>query len=134
MTIRTFKDLKVWSNAMDLAMEVFRRSKAFPPEERYSLTTQLRRATRSVAGIVAEAWRKRRYPASFVAKLTDAEAEAAEAQTWIELARRCGYWTDATAEELDPRCDLVLRQLSHMSSHPEQWCDVLRPARPRIPA
>ena len=122
MTIRSFKDLRVWANAMDLAMEVFRRSKLFPPEERYSLTAQLRRATRSVAGNISEAWRKRRYPASFVSKLTDAEGEMAETQTWIELARRCDYWTNTTAQDLDRRCEQVLAQLAHMSNHPEQWC------------
>ena len=86
--IRSFKDLRVWQNAMDLAMLVFELSKRFPVEERYSLTDQIRRASRSVASNIAEAWRKRRYPAAFIAKLSDSESEAAETQTWTEFARR----------------------------------------------
>jgi len=73
---------------MDLAMLVFELSKRFPVEERYSLTDQIRRASRSVASNIAEAWRKRRYPAAFIAKLSDSESEAAETQTWTEFARR----------------------------------------------
>jgi len=79
---------------MDLAMLVFELSKRFPVEERYSLTDQIRRASRSVASNIAEAWRKRRYPAAFIAKLSDSESEAAETQTWTEFARRCGYLSD----------------------------------------
>jgi four helix bundle protein len=89
--IRSFKELRVWQNAMNLAMRIFELTKRFPPQERYSLTDQFRRASRSVAANAAEAWRKRRYPAAFVAKLNDAESEAAETQTWIEVSRRCGY-------------------------------------------
>jgi four helix bundle protein len=88
--IRSFKELRVWQNAMDLAMRVFELTKKFPVEERYSLTDQVRRSSRSVASNTAEAWRKRRYPAAFVAKLNDSEGEGAETQTWIEFARRCG--------------------------------------------
>src|SRR5690348_15134179 len=95
--IRSFKDLRVWQNAMDLAMLVFELSKRFPVEERYSLTDQIRRASRSVASNIAEAWRKRRYPAAFIAKLSDSESEAAETQTWTEFARRCGYLSDEQA-------------------------------------
>lgn len=119
MLIQSFKDLKVWANAMDVAMDVYRLSRSFPVEERYSLTTQIRRSSRSVAGNIAEAWRKRRYPASFVSKLTDAEAEAAETQTWIEFARRCGYIKGAAACDLDRRCGVILAQLSCMSGRPE---------------
>ena len=135
MFIRSFKDLRVWNNAVDLAMEVYWRSKVFPTEERYNLTTQIRRASRSISGNIAEGWRKRRYPASFVSKLTDAEGETAEVQTWVELARRCKYWDDRVAAELDQRCDLIIGQLSHMANHPQQWCTppangVVKPVRP----
>jgi four helix bundle protein len=95
MKIRTHKELEVWQRAMDLAMEVFAISKSFPSEERYSLTDQIRRSSRSVPANISEAWRKRRYAAAFVSKLNDAEGEAAETQTHLEIARRCGYLTDA---------------------------------------
>ncbi|NUQ61022.1 MAG: four helix bundle protein [Pirellulales bacterium] len=119
--IRSFKELRVWQNAMDLAMRVFELTKRFPPEERYSLTDQFRRASRSVAGNTAEAWRKRRYPAAFVSKLSDAEGEAAETQTWVEVSRRCGYLAPADADNLDARCEEILGQLVKMIERPADW-------------
>jgi four helix bundle protein len=119
--IQTVKDLRVWQSAMDVAMEVFEHSRRFPIEERFSLTDQIRRASRSVAANISEAWRKRRYPAAFIAKLSDAEAEAAETQTWIELALRCGYLTPEQAATLDRHCDEILAQLVHMITHPKDW-------------
>ena len=114
-------------------MEVFQRNKRFPVEERYSMTDQIRRSSRSVATNISEAWRKRRYPASFISKLRDAESEAAETQTWIEFARRCGYIEDDLATELDKQCEVVQSQLVNMISRPDQWCNALakRNARPR---
>lgn len=119
--IRSFKELKVWQRAMDAAMTVFEESKTFPPAERYSLTDQIRRSSRSVPANLAEAWRKRRYPASFVSKLNDAEGEAAETQTHLELARRCGYLSDPAALQLDATYEEILAMLTAMSSRPEQW-------------
>ena len=108
-------------------MEIFDRSKQFPSEERFSLTDQVRRSSRSVAANLAEAWRKRRYAAAFVAKLCDAEAEAAETQTWIELARRCCYVPDVDAEHLDAGYEELLAQIVHMATHPEDWVVGVRP-------
>ncbi len=119
--IRSFKELRVWQNAMDLAMRVFELTKTFPVNERYSLTDQFRRASRSVAANTAEAWRKRRYPAAFVAKLNDAESEAAETQTWVEFSRRCGYLAPIDAEDLDRRCEEILGQLVKMIERPGDW-------------
>ena len=119
--IRSFKELRVWQNAMDVAMQIFELSKSFPAEERYSLTDQVRRSSRSVATNTAEAWRKRRYPAAFVSKLSDAEAEAGETQTWIEFCRRCGYLNAATCDELDAHCDQIMGQLVNMMNQPETW-------------
>ncbi len=102
-------------------MEVFAISKQFPAEERYSLTDQLRRASRSVAANVAEAWRKRRYPAAFVSKLNDAEGEAAETQTHLEIAHRCGYLPITTLQALDSRYETLLARIVTMSAHPEKW-------------
>lgn len=119
--IRTFKDLRVWQNAMELAMRVFEITKSFPPDEKYSLTDQFRRASRSVAANISEAWRKRRYPAAFVSKLSDSESEAAETQTWTEFSRRCRYIDAEIAAELDQRCEEILGQLVNMIARPQQW-------------
>src|SRR5438046_10331597 len=101
MVARSFKELRVWQNAMDMAMQIFELSKKFPAEERYSLTDQIRRFSRSVATNIAEAWRRRRYVAAFASKLNESETESAETQTWIEFARRCHYWDDQTCADLD---------------------------------
>jgi four helix bundle protein len=119
--IRSFKELRVWQNAIEVAMEIFEITKYFPAEERFSLTDQIRRSSRSVAANITEAWRKRRYPAAFVSKLSDAESEAAETQTWIEIALRCRYLTSEQASHLDKHCEELLSQLVTMISHPEQW-------------
>ena len=130
--IRSFKELKVWQNAMDAAMRVFELTKRFPNEEKFSMTDQFRRASRSVATNIAEAWRKRRYPAAFVSKLNDAEGEVAESQTWTELALRCGYLSDSEASELDGCYEHILAQLVRMIDHPDDWT-VGSHRRPRVP-
>ncbi|ELS02799.1 S23 ribosomal protein [Xenococcus sp. PCC 7305] len=119
--IRSFKELRVWQNAINVAMEIFELTKSFPPEERFSLTDQIRRSSRSVAANITESWRKRRYPAAFVSKLNDAESEAAETQTWIEIAKRCGYLSQDKADYLDSRIEEILAQLVTMASQPEKW-------------
>ncbi|PSO72254.1 MAG: four helix bundle protein [Cyanobacteria bacterium SW_11_48_12] len=119
--IRSFKDLRVWQNAMEIAMKIFEITKSFPVKERFSLTDQIRRSSRSVAANIAESWKKRRYPAAFVSKLNDAESEVAETQTWIEIALRYGYLAREESSYLDQRCDEVSGQLVAMISHPEQW-------------
>lgn len=119
--IRSFKELRVWQNAIDVAMIIFELTKLFPSEERFSATDQIRRSSRSVAANISEAWRKRRYPAAFISKLSDAESEAAETQTWVEIALRCGYISQEEALELDRRCEEILSQLVAMISHPEKW-------------
>jgi len=119
--IRSFKDLIVWQKAMDLAMEIFTITKAFPAEEKYSLTDQIRRSSRSVPANISEAWRKRRYPAAFVSKLSDADGEAAETQTHIETAKRCGYVDLTTAQHLDSSYEEIMAMLVSMMSHPDDW-------------
>lgn len=129
--IRTFRELKVWLRGMDAAMEVFRVTKAFPDSERYSLTDQVRRSSRSVPANISEAWRKRRYPAAFISKLNDSEAEAAETQTRIEISRRCGYISMETASALDSDYEEILSMLVVMIKHPEKWVLSASPS-PRI--
>jgi len=85
------KDLKVFQMAYRLALEIFRLTKTFPLEERYSLTDQIRRSSRSVAVNIAEGYRKRQYPKAFVNKLSDSDGEATETQIWLEFSRDCGY-------------------------------------------
>ncbi len=106
--INSYKDLRVYQQAMEAAMRIFEVTKAFPPEERYSMVDQIRRSSRSVCANVAEAWRKRCYKAAFVAKLSDAESEACETQVWIEFAQRCGYIEQTSAEELDKYYDKII--------------------------
>src|SRR5574341_470321 len=89
--ITTHNDLEVYRKGFDTAMEIFELSKSFPKEETYSLTDQIRRSSRSVCANLAEAWRKRRYEAHFISKLSDTEGEAAETQVWLEFAVKCGY-------------------------------------------
>ncbi|MCX6275482.1 MAG: four helix bundle protein [Bacteroidetes bacterium] len=90
-TINSYKELRVFNEAFQLAMEIFQLTKKFPSEEKYSLTDQIRRSSRSVCLNLGEAWRKRRYPAAFVAKLSDCESEACQSQISLMFAKECGY-------------------------------------------
>src|SRR5215207_5874369 len=119
--IRTHRDLEVYQLAFESAMRVFETSKTFPTDERYSLTDQVRRSSRSVCANLAEAWRKRRYEAAFISKLSDAEAEAAETQVWIEFAVSCQYMPSKVGRRLYTEYDLILRTLVGMITHPETW-------------
>src|SRR6476620_10086475 len=98
--IRTHRDLDVYRKAFDASLAIFRLSKTFPKEETYALTDQIRRCSRSVCANLAEAWRKRRYEGAFISKLSDAEAEAAETQVWLEFAVKCNYIDRQQAREL----------------------------------
>jgi len=119
--IRTHKELEVYQMAFAAAMKIFELSKSFPKEEKYSLTDQIRRASRSVCTNISEAFRKRRYPAAFVSKLSDAEAEAAETQVWLEFAVKCEYMTKEIGDELDKTYDHILGKIVNMINHPEDW-------------
>lgn len=119
--IRNHRDLEVYRKAFDAAMELFRASKGFPKEEMYSLTDQMRRSARSVTANLAEAWRKRRYEAHFISKLSDCEAEAAETLVWIEHAVACEYLERVQARKLYKIYDEILGTLVGMINHPETW-------------
>lgn len=119
--IKGVRELRVYSAAMDAAMEVFETSKRFPASERYSLVDQVRRSSRSVCANIAEAWRKRRYEAHFVSKLSDAEAETEETRVWLEFAHRCGYLPSEKYRAMDAGYDRILAQLVSMLSKPDQW-------------
>ncbi len=119
--IKSHKDLRVYKLAFDVAMKIFEVSKKFPVEERYSLTDQIRRSSRSVCANLAEAWRKRRYEAAFVAKLNDCEAESAETQTWIEFAVKCGYLEVEIGRELYGTYNQILGSFVNMINNPSPW-------------
>lgn len=115
------QDLDVYRKAFDAAMSIYELSKPFPKEETYSLTDQIRRSSRSVCANLAEAWRKRRYQAAFISKISDAEGEAAETQTWIEFAVKCNYVERETAKELFLEYDEILSMLVSMINSPSKW-------------
>jgi four helix bundle protein len=121
MKIQRHTELDVYKKAFEVAMSIFEASKPFPREEMYSLTDQIRRSSRSVCANIAEAWRKRRYEAAFIAKLSDAESEAAETQVWLEFAVKCGYLDLACATECCQGCEGVLRMLVAMINAPQTW-------------
>ena len=119
--LRGHRDLRVFQLAYQVAMEVFRASKSFPADERYSLTDQIRRSSRSVAANIAEGFRKRRYEASFINKLTDSDAEATETQVWLDFARDCGYIDTQLRDSLPGKLEEVGRMLGSMIANPEPF-------------
>ncbi len=119
--IKEHKDLGIYKIAFSVAIQIFQFSKNFPAEEKYSLTSQIRRSSRSVCANLAEAWRKRRYEAAFIAKLNDSEAEAAETQTWIDFAVESGYISSVAGQELNARYNQVLSGLVNMINNPSPW-------------
>jgi len=121
MNIRTHTDLEVYKLAFEAAMRIFELSKTFPKEEKYSITDQVRRSSRSVCSNLAEAFRKRKYPKSFVAKLSDSEGEAAETQTWLDFLYKCEYISETDRSELYEIYDRILGKLVIMSLQPEKW-------------
>ena len=119
--VKTHFDLEVYQTAYELTQKIFLLTRKFPKEEIYSLTSQIRRSSRSICGNIAEAWRKRRYEGAFISKLSDAEAEAAETQTWIHIAVGCEYLPRTTAADLYKAYDSVLGMVVSMINNAEQW-------------
>jgi len=121
MKIRKHKDLEVYKLAFETAMEIFELTTLFPKEERYSLTDQIRRSSRSVAANIAEAFRKRRYPKAFISKLSDSEGEVAETQVWIDFALKCKYIDNEMYEKFFDKYDHIISMLVNMIKQPEKW-------------
>jgi four helix bundle protein len=119
--LRGHRDLKVYQLAYRLAMEIFSESKRFPEDERYSLTSQIRRSSRSVAANIAEGFRKRQYPNMFVSKLADSDAEAAETQVWLDFARDCCYLSHEHHKQLIAGYEEIGKMLNSMINSPEQF-------------
>lgn len=118
MQINSAKELDVYKKAYDLSMTVFTESKNWPVEERYALVGQIRRSSRSVCTNLREAWAKRRYEAHFVLKLSDADGENGETDTWLDYARDCGYIADDTHAELVQECAAIGGMLGAMLKNP----------------
>jgi four helix bundle protein len=119
--VKGYRDLEVYQMAFAAAMEIFEVSKKFPKEEKYALTDQIRRSSRSVCANLGEAWRKRRYMAAFVAKISDCQSEATETQIWLEFAVKCQYLDTEVARDLYRRYDQVLGQLVSMIKNASNW-------------
>lgn len=119
--VRHFRDSDVYQNALSTGLRVYEVTKRFPVEERYALTDQARRSSRSVCANIAEAWRKRRYEAAFVAKLSDAEGEAAETQVHLKFAFRHGYLSQEEFFNADDAYEKIIGQLVKMIDGPKKW-------------
>jgi len=123
--------LDVYRMAVEAAMRIFELSKSFPKAETYSLTDQIRCSSRSVSAQIAEGWRRRKYEAVFVNKLSEAEGEAAETQGWLEYAVKCGYLDRSVGAELHKTYDRIIGKLVTMGNNPQAW--VLSKTRPSLP-
>ncbi len=121
MASYNFKDTKLYKKAFGLAMEIFEISKSFPKEEKYSLTDQVRRSSRSVCANLAEAYRKKRYPAHFISKLTDCDAENSETNVWIEFAYSCKYIDEVMLHNLLAQTEEIGKMISHAINNPEKY-------------
>ena len=119
--IRSHRELRVYRLAFETAQKIYKISSGFPKEERYSITDQIRRSSRSVAANIAEAFRMRRYPGSFVSKLSFSEEEAAETQVWLEFAEACQYIDISIRIEIEESYEQILGMLVNMIRDPEKW-------------
>ena len=120
-TLNGYRNLKVYQLAFELAMEIFNFSRSFPQEERYSMTSQIRRSSRSVAANIAEGFRKRQYPSMFASKLADSDAEATETQVWLDFAHGCGYLSGEEQERLVSRYEELGKMIGSMMRNPDRF-------------
>lgn len=120
--IKHFRDLVVYRRAFEAAMRIFAVTRSFPVEEKFSLVDQLRRSSRAVCSNLAESWRKRRYPAVFKNKMTDAMQEASETQCWLEFALACLYIDRSIFDELDSEYEQILAMLNSMELKADKFC------------
>ena len=119
--IETYRDLRVFDSSMEAAMVIFEITKLFSSNEKFSMVDQMRRSSRSVCANLAEAWRKRRYRAAFIAKLNDAESEACETQVWLDFAVRCGYLKSDERDELYNEYESIMKQIVEMIRTVDKW-------------
>lgn len=121
MASDNFRELTVYKKAFSLAMQIFNVSKKFPKQEMYDLTSQIRRSSRSVCATIGEGYRKRKYPAHFVTKASDADMENSETQVWLDFARACEYIDEKCYKELLQQCEEIGKLLGHMIFFPEKY-------------
>lgn len=117
----TFRDLIVYKKAFELAMEIFEMAKSFPKEEKFSLIDQIRRSSRSTCSCLAEAYRKRRYTAHFISKISDSDMENSETQTWLDFSLACNYINKETYSDKLAKSEEVGRLLNDMITNPEKY-------------
>ncbi len=122
MRVKDYKELRVYKLAYESVMDIFRQSRCWPSEEKFSLIGQIRRSSRSVCTNIAEAWRKRRYEAAFVSKLSDSDTEAAETEVHLSFALDCGYLVPEKQAKLQDQYDHICRQLTMMMDDAGSWC------------
>lgn len=120
--VKSFKDLEVYKLSREVSKEIFILTKAFPKEELYSLTDQIRRSSRSVGAQISEAWGKRRYEMHFISKLTDADAEQLETQHWLEVSKECNYIGSETNNTLLHKCESIGRMIQKMINKSSTFC------------
>ena len=116
-----FKELLAYKKSFELAMEIFELSKAFPKEEKYSLTDQIRRSSRSVSANIAESYRKRRYVNHFISKLTDSDAENSETNVWLEFSLKCEYINQQTFDKLNSKSFEIGKLINYMINNPNKF-------------
>lgn len=117
-----FRDLEVYQQSLALSLEIHEFAKTLPTEERFVLADQMRRASRSVPANISEAWRKRRYKAAFISKLSDSETEAAEMQCWLDFSLKAKYISKETYQDLDQRYERIIAQIVTMIDGADRWC------------
>ena len=120
--IKHFRDLDVYRSAFENSMKIFELTKSFPVEEKYSLVDQIRRSSRSVCANIAEGWRKRKYKAVFINKLTDSMQEASETQSWLEFSLACKYISPSVFKELDNEYENIIKMLNSMEINADKFC------------
>jgi four helix bundle protein len=121
--VKSFKELEVYKRARELSLTIFTLTKQFPDDEKYSLTSQFRRASRAIGSNIAEAWGKRRYIAHFTSKLTDSDSEQLETQHWVEESLDCEYIDNETANNLNNECERIGKMLNVMIDKADKFCN-----------
>jgi four helix bundle protein len=119
--IKSHLELEVYKMAFEAAMKIFELTRNFPSEEKYSLTDQIKRSSRSVCANIAEAWRRRRYEGAFINKINEAEGESAETQTWLQFSVKCGYLQKSVGKDLYETYDQIIGKLVRMIINPSAW-------------